>query len=281
MVRKVSYAILATSLAILVSSSPALADEDVSASTDYRPIDYTSRLDTLDQHIKDVSSTVDNEKNELVNHLLTIETYLKPETAIVDETQEDEEKKSPEEESLDKIDEKLGGIDKRLESIGKAIEPDIEQIEEQKPLTATKAGVSVTAYANVSPTGTYAEYAKGLLPRAEYGDHYCYLQDASSSYVMIYGDLKLANGAITGTGKWQRWYYSGNQYGYVTEQGEGNISVNPNSHVVMSDLGSYPMFESNELLRKEIGFYALVGVTVFCVASVLGFCIRLRGALAI
>lgn len=279
--------LLAASLAILVGGSPALAteSEDVESvpETTVRNVDYSSRLDTIDQHVKDVSSTYEGGKNELVQHLLTIETYLKPvPVTVVEPVQEDdEEKKSPETEQLEKVEKSLEGIDKRLESIGKAIEPEIEQIEEQKPLAATKAGVSVTAYSNVPPTGTYAEYAKGMLPRAEYGDHYCYLQDASSSYVMVYGNLHLSGGNITGTGKWVRWYYSGNQIGYVTEQGEGNVTINPNSHVVVSDLGNYPMFESNELLRKEIGFYALVGVSVFCVASVLGFCIRLRGALAI
>ena len=145
-------------------------------------------------------------------------------------------------------------------------------------MNANKSTISVSAYSNVPSTGTYAEYAKGILPRADYGDHYCYVQDSSSSYLMAYGDLKLSGGNITGNAHWVRWYYGGTNVGFVTEQGEGNISINPASHVVMSDLGNYPMFESNEQLRKELGFYAVVAVSVFSLVSVLGFVVRLRGA---
>lgn len=280
MVREVRNALLVAALCMVCCPAVAMADEDGGVPASPVVVDNSTRLDTIDQHVRDVSATVDNERVELVTHLNTIETYLAPKVPV--EGDENTDEKSPELEQLECIGKGIDGLDKRLESMSKSMENEVEQIEEQKSLSDSKAGgLTVTVYGNVSPTGSYAEYAKGLLPRMEYKDHYVFLQDTSSSYVMAYGDLTLGNGSISGTGKWSRWYYSGNQYGYLYEKGNGSISVTLNNHVVMSDLGDYPMFESNEQIRKEVGFYAVVGVSIFSFCTVLGFVLRLRGAVAV
>lgn len=168
----------------------------------------------------------------------------------------------------------LASIDAKLDGLA----PEVLEIEQQE----ARAAVSVNtfnAYANVSPTSAYASYAKGLLPRVGFGEHYCFLQDTNSSYVFIWGAL--ANGSmITGTDvKWVRWYYVNNTSGYVEEYGGGDVTINPSNHVILTDLGDRPMLDSSiELLRREVGFYAVVTVVLFSLVAVWGFVVRLRGS---
>ena len=163
MVREVRSALLVAALCLVFCPSLALADEDNSGTASTVVVDNSTRLDTIDQHVRDVSATVDNERVELVTHLNTIETYLAPKVPV--EGVETTDEKSPELEQLESIGKGIDGLDKRLESISKSMENEVEQIEEQKSLSGSKAGgLNVTVFGNVSPTGSYAEYAKGLLP---------------------------------------------------------------------------------------------------------------------
>lgn len=145
----------------------------------------------------------------------------------------------------------------------------------QEPLRAS-GSATFTAYANVSPTGQWATYAESLLPKVAWDEHYVFLQDTSSSYVMVYGDLEVTNnGEISGTGKWVRWYYSGTATGYRVDTGNGNVGIYANSLTILSDLGDYPILgDGSDGLRREVMYYALVAVAVFSLYHVWHFCIR-------
>lgn len=274
MVRKVIYAILVASLALVAGPTRALADEEQPVPVVQNGLDYSTRLDTLSADIERLRGTVDSQRTELVTHLQTIELLLTPQPEPV-ETVEKKAEKSEETKQLEKIGEKLDNIQKE-------IAPEVVVIEEQKPLSTTKAAVTFTAYANANPSNQYAQYSIGLLPRLGYGEHYIYLQDTSSSYVFVYGDLsKTDTNSFSGNAKYVRWYYVNNMNGYVQESGRSNVIVNTASHVIMSDLDDRPMLAvGSELIRREVGFYALTACCIFCLASVLGFCVRLRGAVS-
>lgn len=276
MVRKVMfYALLVASIALVAGPSRALADETEPVQPVSSGLDYSTRLDTLSGDIERLRSTVDSQRTELVTHLQTIELLMTP-VSEPEPTVEKKEEKSDETKQLEKIGE-------QLENIQKELTPEVVEVEEQKPVSATKATVTFTAYGNANPTNQYAQYSIGMLPRLEFGEHYIYLQDTSSSYVFVYGELrKTDTNSYSGNAKYVRWYYVNNVNGYVQESGSGTVIVNTASHVVMSDLDDRPMLAvGSELIRREVGFYALTACCIFCLASVLGFCVRLRGAVSV
>lgn len=276
MVRKVMmYALLVVSFALVAVPARALADEEQPVQTVSGGTDYSTRLDSLSGDIERLRQSVEGQRSEVVTHLITMETLMTPLTEPV-ETVEKKEEKSDETKQLEKIGE-------QLENIQKELTPEVVEVEEQKSVSATKATVTFTAYGNANPTNQYAQYSIGLLPRLSYGEHYIYLQDTSSSYVFVYGDLRRTDtNSFSGNAKYVRWYYVNNVNGYVQENGSGNVIVNTANHVIMSDLDDRPMLAvGSELLRREVGFYALTACCIFCLASVLGFCVRLRGAVSV
>lgn len=250
---------------LLVCSTPCVAiAEDVLPDSgvvveDVEPVpsqDVTSALDSL-RHDLLVSNDVQTQK------LDTLIEQTKPETPVTinDMTELDY----------------LASIDAKLDGLA----PDEVEIEQQE----SRAAVSIntfTAYQNVSPTGAYASYAKGMLPKVGFNQHYCFLQDSNSSYVFVWGDLRNGN-SITGTNViWVRWYYANNNVGYVEEFGGGDVTISPNNHVILTDLGNHPMLDANdELFRKEVGYYAVVTVALFSLVSVWGFVVRLRGSVSV
>lgn len=276
MVRKVMlYALLVAATCLVAFPACAMADETEPVQPVSGGTDYTTRLDALSGDIERLRQSVEGQRSEVVTHLITMETLMTPLPEPV-ETVEKKEEKSDETKALEKIDE-------RLQDIQKEIAPEVVEIEEQDSLAKARATVTFTAYANVNPTNQYAQYSIGLLPRLSYGEHYIYMQDTSSSYVFIYGDLrKTDTNSYSGTGKFVRWYYVNNVNGYVQENGEGNVIVSTANHVIMTDMDDRPMLAvGSELLRREVGFYALTACCIFCLASVLGFCVRLRGAVSV
>lgn len=218
----------------------------------------------------DVSSAIDNLRHDL---LVSNDVQSQKLDTLIEQTKPEQPVTINEMDELDY----LASIDAKLDGLA----PEVVEIEQQE----SRAAVSINtfnAYANVSPTSAYATYAKGLLPRVGFGEHYCFLQDTNSSYVFIWGAL--SNGStISGTNvKWVRWYYVNNTSGYVEEYGGGDVTVNPSNHVILTDLGDRPMLDSSiELLRREVGFYAVVSVVLFSLVAVWGFVVRLRGSVTL
>lgn len=252
-------------LALVLLLSPAVALAEDGMLTESQPVqivDNTSLLQNINEGINSINEKLDAEAQERENEKMMreIESVSDPQQQQLD--------------TLMNIDKTLTEISGRDESV---------QLMEQQPLLAAGNHAFVT-YGNVSPTGTYAVYAQGTLAKARWQDDYVYLQDTSSSYVLVWGKLEMADdNTITGTDcNYVRWYYSGNQLGYLTEYGGGNVSVTLNSHVVISNLGAYPMFsDETPLFRREVAFYAVVSVSVFCLWHVWGFTTRLRGAVSV
>lgn len=182
----------------------------------------------------------------------------------------EEEAKSPELEELESINGSIGILIEQNNG---------EQPVESKALAAGR--VSLVAYANASPTSQYAEYARGMLQKLGWHDHYCFLQDGQSSYVYVWGDLSVDGaGDIVGEASYVRWYWESNTVGYIMETGTGTVSVSPNSHTVLSDLGVFPALDSVEPLRREVMFYAVAACSVYCLHTVWSFLLRYRDAAA-
>lgn len=258
--------VLATIL--LLSPTYAYAAEDVSTETSTQVVVDT---ESLEQQILDLK--IENQRQldniqTLVSTmnvtLSNIERYLEPKP---------EEKKDPEAKDTEDY---LIGIQKSLDNISAQLETPQEQ--EQKSVTRT-ASYNFVAYQNVSPTNQYASYASGLIPRLRWSEHYVFLQDTSSSYVMVYGDTLEYSGNNTFTGtscRYVRWYYSNQTVGYLTESGTADVSVSTSGHVVLSDLATYPMLEGTEQhsLRVEVAFYACVAIVIRTLHHVWRFTLR-------
>ena len=146
-------------------------------------------------------------------------------------------------------------------------------------LAASNSSLTFNVYSHVSPTGTYATYAKQTIPKMGWDDDYVYFQDTSSSYVLVYGPLVYKSaGTFTGSGcHYVRWYYSGAGTGYLVQSGVADVVVNVGGYEVLSNLGGYPLLDDGiTLLRQEVCFYALVAVVLYCLRSAWSFLLRNR-----
>lgn len=269
--RGVAYVLVAAFFALYVPAG-ALADEEMvvenGGGVSYPYVDYSAQLQSLSVGLGNVETQLETQRYELQQKLTSIETLLTP-VEEVEKVEEKKEEKSDEVKLLESLNETVSGLAKS----------EVVEIEEQQPVQQTRAATSFTAYTNVSPTGTYAQYAIGYLPRVGYGEHYCFLQDTSSSYTFAWGDLAKSGSNISGNAKWVRWYYTSN-YNYVMQSGEGSVTISPDNHTVMSDLDGWPMLgDGTDAMRKEVGFYAVVALCIFSLASVLNFTLRVRAAI--
>lgn len=254
---------------------PALADEDeqeVSSAPvqveqpQIETYNYNGQLEYLGQLLanqNDLLREVKTSNNELLA-LLVADTHEGEEVTTVEEEEPSEEVKL------------LEHIDDSLSMLSGSVREEEQEIQYNVERAATQAFV---CYGNVAPTGTYASYAAGFIPRLGWSDNYVYLQDTNGSYVMVMGKLTSpdANTIVGNNCEWIRWYYSGSN-GYVVERGSGNVSVTLNNHMVCSDLPSWPLLgdASVELQRRELMFYAIVATVWACLAVVWRFGLRMR-----
>lgn len=241
-----------------------LAENGDAGSGEVVELNWGQRFDDISGQLNALSGDVGSEKIQVVEHLERIEQLLTPEPEVTVEGEKDEL------DYLISIDDKLSEITLRET----AEDAEVQAVGGTRATTYTFG-----AYTNPSPTGTYATYALGLLPRVGFGEHYVYLQDTQSSYVFVWGELTATSSSqVTGDAKWVRWYNAGTQYGYVQESGSGSVTVNTNNHVIISDLQGWPMLtgSNSEMVRREVGFYAQVAVVLFVLAGVWSFTLRYR-----
>lgn len=169
---------------------------------------------------------------------------------------------------LDTISEQLGQI------VGEVTSPELTASE---PLRASAATVTLTAYGNVSPTGTYAQYAVRLLPRVGYAEDYVYFQSSNSDYWLFWGDLS-GGDAITGSDlHYARWYYDSASRVTQYQTGTASLSLSPAGYTVLSSLDGWPVLDDGTMqMRSEVGFYALAAVALHCLGSVWSWLLRTR-----
>lgn len=253
---------------LLLSPTCVYAADDVSTE---KPTQVVVDTESLEQMILDLKLENQRQLDSIQTLVSTmnvslsnIEQYLEPKP---------EEKKSPGEKDTEDY---LISIDEKLSDISSKMAVPEEQ--EQKSVTRA-ASFNFVAYQNVSPTNQYACYASGIIPRMRWSEHYVFLQDTSSSYVMVYGDSLEYSGNNTFTGtscRYVRWYYSNQTVGYLTESGTADVSVSTSGHVVLSDLATYPMLEGTEqhCIRVEVAFYACVALVIRTLHHVWRFTLR-------
>lgn len=224
----------------------------------------------------DAQPTVGNEEigrklDSIQQSLTPIVTYVNREMAAEDEAVAS----TVEDVSQDVVEGYLGSIDEKLTQIvGQGAE---ERQVESEPLRASV--MALVAYSNVSPTSTYANYAIGTLPKMGWSDHYVFVQDAQNAYTLVWGDITMADSTTFTLSdcKYTRFYYQSQQVGYQMEGGTCSGSITTRGYVVLSDLGDWPMLpDSNETLRKEVGFYAVVAAALLSLRAVWSFVVRNR-----
>lgn len=274
MVRAIRHVALALGLACtLLAPLPALADETDGIESAATPVEVPEDSDfsPLVEQLRDHTHSVDERFVSILTELYTLESILDRENEVVEPVEKKEEEPS-EVELLQHIDETLSDM---------AEEPEQVKREPEEPIRAAR--ISLAAYANVSPTNQYSQYAMGYLPRVGWEEHYAYLQDGQQSYIFVWGDLeKVDSTTIAGEGcDWVRWYWASQSQGYLVESGKSDVTITTGSHVVMSDLDGMPLLDPQaDSLRKEVGFYALVAAVLFSLASVWTFTLRLRGTVS-
>lgn len=254
---------------LLLSPTYVYAAEDVSTVQPAQTIQVDNSA--LEGQILDLKTELQRQNDTITTLLSTIEVTLSNIERYTEP--KPEEKKSKDEKDTEDY---LISIDEHLSDIGSKLgEPEIQ---EQKSVSRAQS-FNFVCYGNAPSTGTYTLYAAGLLPKMRWDEHYCFFQDTSSSYTIVWGDnLEYSgNNTFAGTScRYVRWYYSGQQYGYQTESGTGDISISTSGHVVLSDLANYPMLEGSEQhsLRMEVAFYACVALVIRTLHHVWRFTLR-------
>ena len=267
--RAVACALCAATFAALCAATPSqtLAVEPDIMTEQYEPaqtIDVSGineRLTTIDVDMNINANKSEDKLNKIGDSLSIIQQELTPKDG-----------KS--------TNDYLSSIEDKLSTIaGNSSEPEIA---EQKSVQTRASSIAFVAYSNAPSSGTYVNYASGYLSQMGYSDNYVFLQDTSSSYVFVFGDLSpIDTNTISGSNvKWVRWYYSNNNVGYVMETGQSNVTITTNNHVVLSSLPKWPSMSgsSDEQLRKEVGFYALVLVSCSVLRDIWSFLVRMRTA---
>lgn len=250
------WATLSAVVFVLVFSCTAFATESEEVSQEQNGVEV-SQEQKLD---RDMLETIDRIDNKLTNIQRELES---------EEAEEEEGKESPELVELQHINESIGILIEQ--NAGEPLP------EAQEPLRANGRFVSV-AYANVSPTGSYATYAAGVLPKLGWNDDYVFWQESSQSYVFAWGDLSYSSQTFTGDNvRWLRWYWAGQSQGYVLEEDSGSLSLSSAGYTVLSNLSDYPtLVNSSEQIRREVMLYAVVTAAVFSLHHVWTYCIRNR-----
>lgn len=208
--------------------------------------------------------------------LSTIETTLTSINNRMDEQQREQEQQEKDAEGDKTTEDYLIDVTQTLDAISGKL--DAPEQQEQTSLTRAQS-FDIVAYSNVSPTGAYATYASGLIPRMKWDDHYVFVQDTSSSYTLIWGSDLAYTDTNTFAGSqcvYVRWFYSGSSSGYLTESGTADVSVSTAGHVVLSDLARYPMLEGTEqhAFRVEVAFYVCVALVIRTLHHVWRFTLR-------
>lgn len=261
--RAVACALCAATIAALCAATPrqTYAVESETAQTMIDVSSINEKLTDIDIDMNINSNQEQDKLNKIGDSLSTIQDELTPKDG-----------KS--------TNDYLSSIEDKLSTIaGNSSEPEIA---EQKSVQSRASSIAFVAYSNAPSSGTYVNYAAGYLSQMGYSDNYVFLQDTSSSYVFVFGDLSpIDTNTISGNNvKWVRWYYSNNNVGYVVETGQSNVTITTNNHVVLSSLPKWPSIQgsSDEQLRKEVGFYALVLVSCSVLRDVWSFLVRMRSA---
>lgn len=174
---------------------------------------------------------------------------------------------------LTEIDSGIGTVDGKLDTLlMQGAEPEIKAVER-----VSGTNLNLTAYGNVSPTNQFAEYAKNIIPKMGWNDDYVYIQDSSSSYVLVYGNLDYhSSGVFEGSDcTYTRWYYSGTGSGYLCQSGLANIRISVGDYVVLSTMGNYPLLDNGfTLFRQECCYYVTAAVILFCLRSCFAYVTR-------
>lgn len=227
------------------------------------------------------SNMVTNEKlDKVIEKLTDVSDYAKIEKDEYVKKQAEEAAKANEPPQEDETVTLLRDISTQLSTVAGNTASPVPT--EAVPVKAAN-GISLVAYGNVSPTGTYANYATGILPKVAWGEDYVFLSVTNSEYYMIWGDLTIDGAVITGDDcHFARWYYSNQQVGTLLQTGTANVRVDGGGYTMLTSLGDYPVLgDGSEILRKEVGFYAVVAACLFSLRFVWSFVVRLRGAVSV
>lgn len=125
---------------------------------------------------------------------------------------------------------------------------------------AAPAAVYDTYY-GVIPSN-YLELFRGLAVKLGFKEHYVCARTGQYDYIFAHGDdLSLSGNVFTGSGVDVYTYHTNNN-GYFTLQHQGSFTLNGNSYVVYSDLGSnYPsLLDSSDVYVRVV--FLLLGIVV-------------------
>lgn len=175
------------------------------------------------------------------------------------------------------LSESVDGVESKIDSlIVQGADPEPAPVER---LTAANQQLTINAYGNVSSTNQYASYAKQTIPKMGWDDDYVFVQDSSSSYVLVWGDLDYhsASGFTGQNAHFVRWYYAGTGTGYLVQSGDADVDIHVGSYVVLSNLGEYPILDDGIcLLRMEVAFYAICAALLYTLGGIARFLLRNR-----
>lgn len=214
--------------------------------------------------------------------LESIDQHISDGFRDLQQTLQDQHLQEEQQQELDRIDNdssrELDLISNIDTNVSRIVEDGDSSVPESEPVLTRDNLHTFVCYGHSPTSNNYYQYALGLMPKVGWNDHYCFIQDTQGSYVFTYGDLVSdGSGTITGSDcTWHRWYNGGMNVGWVHETGSGGVSITTQGYTIYSDLDWYPTIPSDEILRREVMWYAVVGVAVVSLHLVWSYCLRNR-----
>lgn len=247
---------VALSLALTLSTKPAVDELPV--------VDEVVEVEEVDEVADDIVPTGDDVVEDLDSQLEVVEV---PEPDIVEpepDVKTDEPTVTP------TVEESKGPI--------LTYSPDGELLSttEAPTLSSEPTRATSTPYASVT-SNTYSDIASRMLWHLGFGDDYVFWRSGQYSYSFAYGDLDLSGGRFTGSAVTLVTFTLDTGYNgtYVMNRQTTNVDVNAGQYIVFSNLGGYPVLDTNHVGLSLLVFSAFVGLLMALIRSVFGFVLRM------
>lgn len=144
-------------------------------------------------------------------------------------------------------------------------------------VSALAAAPRSVPYDSVSTNSTYVDFFASMLPKIPWGDDYVFWRSGQYAYTLVIGDLDYSGGVFTGDDLSFVVLTTSNGYsGHVSlGSSSGSLDLDCSDYVVYSNLGFYPLLDSQSFYIEAIIFCLVVGLCCSCFRYIWSFLLRM------
>lgn len=132
-------------------------------------------------------------------------------------------------------------------------------------------------YDSISSNSAYIGFFASMLPKIPWGDDYVFWRSGQYAYSFAFGDLYYSGGVFTGDDLSIMVLTTSNGYsGHVSlGSSSGSLNLDCSDYVVYSNLGYYPLLDSQSFYLEALIFCLVVGLCCSCFRYIWSFLLRM------